>query len=183
MDKPSLGEAVDKRYSLGVVQSHIQMPESLITQKSQDFLGLLVIKGRTTMKNFDVQAISLNVSQQLAFGFIADAKRLPEWAQAFASVTDKKALMRTPNGVVEIDLDVRASAENGTVDWYMTFPDGSIAVAYSRIVELNRDSCVYSFILTPPPVPLEQIEDALEMQSKTLANELAKLKGILERGY
>lgn len=107
------------------------------------------------MKNFDVQAISLNVPQQQAFAFIADAMRLPEWAQAIATVSGKRALMRTPNDEVEIDLDVRASAKNGTVDWYMTFPDGSIAVAYSRIVELSRDSCVYSFILTPPPVPFE----------------------------
>lgn len=134
------------------------------------------------MKTFDVQTISLNVSQQQAFTFIADAMRLPEWAQAFASVAGTRALMRTPNGEVEIDLEVRAAAENGTVDWYMTFPDGSTAVAYSRVVELNRDHCAYSFILTPPPVPLEQLEGALDMQSKTLIEELAKLKEILERG-
>ncbi|OQX12368.1 MAG: hypothetical protein BWK73_15015 [Thiothrix lacustris] len=134
------------------------------------------------MKTFDVQAISLNLPQQQAFAFIAEATNLPKWAQAFASVTSKRALMRTPNGEVEIDLDVRASVESGTVDWYMTFPDGSIAVAYSRVIKLNHDSCVYSFILTPPPVPLEQLEGALEMQSKTLTEELAKLKGILERG-
>ena len=90
--------------------------------------------------------------------------------------------MRTPNGEVEINLDVRASSKSGTIDWYMTFPDGSTAVAYSRVIELNHDSCVYSFILTPPPVPLEQLEGALEMQSKTLTEELAKLKGILEHG-
>lgn len=134
------------------------------------------------MKTFDVQAISLNVSQQHAFAFIADAMRLPEWAQAFASVAGKRALMRTPSGEVEIDLDVRASANNGTIDWYMTFPDSSTAVAYSRVVELNHDLCAYSFILTPPPVPLEQLEGALDMQSKTLTEELAKLKEILERG-
>lgn len=134
------------------------------------------------MKTFDIQAISINVHQQQAFAFIAKAVNLPEWAQAFASVMGKRALMRTPNGEVEINLDVRASAENGTVDWYMTFPDGSAAVAYSRVIELNLDSCLYSFILTPPPVPLEFLEGALEMQSKTLTEELAKLKGILERG-
>lgn len=57
------------------------------------------------MKTFDVQAVSLHVSQQQAFAFIADAKRLPDWAQAFASVDEKRALMRTPSGEVEIDLD------------------------------------------------------------------------------
>ena len=134
------------------------------------------------MKTFDVQAISLHVSQKRALTFIADAKHLPDWAQAFASVDGNRALMRTPSGEVEIDLEVRASSEIGSIDWYMTFPDGSIAVAYSRVVALTPDSCVYSFVLTPPPVPLEQLEGALEMQSKTLAGELIKLKGILERG-
>ena len=118
--------------------------------------------------------------QQQAFAYIANGLNLPEWAQAFASVTDGRAIMRTPSGEVEIGLDVRASVQTGTVDWYMTFPDGSIAVAYSRVVELNCDSCVFSFNLMPPPVPLEQLEGALEMQSKILAEELAKLKGILE---
>ena len=66
------------------------------------------------MKTFDVQAISLNVPQQQAFAFIAEATNLPKWAQAFASVANKRALMRTPNGEVEIDLDVHASTENGT---------------------------------------------------------------------
>lgn len=134
------------------------------------------------MKTFDVQAISLHISQQQAFAFISDANHLPDWAQAFASVDGKRALMRTPSGEVEIGLDVRASSETGTIDWYMNFPDGSVAVAYSRVVALTLDSCVYSFVLTPPPVPLEQLEGALEMQSKTLAEELIKLKGILERG-
>jgi len=134
------------------------------------------------MKTFDVQAVSFNVSRQQAFAYIADAKNLPDWAQAFAAVNGKRALMRTPNGEVEIDLDVRASAELGTIDWYMTFPDNSLAIAYSRVVELTTNSCAYSFVLTPPPVPLEQLEGALETQSKILAEELVKLKSILERG-
>lgn len=134
------------------------------------------------MKTFDAQAISLNVPAQQAFAFIADATNLPKWAQAFAAVSGKRARLRSPNGAFEIDLDVRASAECGTVDWYMTFPDSSVAVAYSRVVTLSPDRCAYNFVLTPPPVPLEQLEGALEMQSKTLTEELAHLKEILERG-
>lgn len=134
------------------------------------------------MKNFDVQSIHFNVSQQQAFAFIANPMQLPKWALAFASVTGGRAVMRTPSGEVEIDLDVHALAENGTIDWHMAFPDGSTAVAYSRVVALSRDCCVYCFILTPPPVPLEQLEGALAAQSKILTEELARLKGILEHG-
>ena len=63
----------------------------------------------------------------------------------------------------------------------MTFPDGSVATAFSRVVEIDATSCVYSFVLTPPPVPLEQLEGALEAQSRTLAEELARLKQVVER--
>jgi hypothetical protein len=56
-----------------------------------------------------------------------------------------------------------------------------VATAFSRVVAIQENQCVYSFILTPPPVPMEQLEGALESQSQTLAKELRKLKQILER--
>ena len=133
------------------------------------------------MKSFDLQGIDLFVPRETAFSFISDPAQLPVWTSAFASVANGRAVMRTPGGEVDIELGVHASAEHGTVDWRMTFPDGSVATAFSRVVELDRENCVYSFVLTPPPVPLEQLEGALEAQSRTLADELRKLKGILER--
>jgi hypothetical protein len=63
----------------------------------------------------------------------------------------------------------------------MTFPDGNVARAYSRVVADGADSCIYSFILTRPPVPLERIEGALEEQSQTLREELRNLRAILEQ--
>jgi hypothetical protein len=90
--------------------------------------------------------------------------------------------MRTPTGEVAIDLEVKASPEPGTIDWQMTFPDGSVATAFSRVVEIDRGRCIFSFVLTAPPVPLEQLEGALEAQSRTLREELNKLKGVLDHG-
>jgi hypothetical protein len=133
------------------------------------------------MKSFDVQGIALDVPQEEAFAFIADPAHLPRWTSAFASATTRQALLRTPRGEVKIELGVKASAEQGTVDWRMTFPDGNVATAFSRIVEIDRARCVFSFILTPPPVPLEDLEGALETQSRTLGEELSNLKRILER--
>jgi hypothetical protein len=133
------------------------------------------------MKDFDVQGIDLNVPQAKALAFIADPVQLPKWTQAFASVSPGRAIMRTPRGEVPIDLEVKTSTEHGTVDWRMIFPDGSVATAFSRIVEVDRDRCIYSFVLTAPPVPLEELEGALEAQSRTLAKELEKLKRILEQ--
>lgn len=133
------------------------------------------------MKNFDIQGIDLNVPKSKAFAFIAEPNNLPKWTNAFTSINQGKAVMQTPDGEVEIELEVQASAEHGSVDWRMTFPDHSVATAFSRIVEANKDHCVYSFILMPPPVPLEEIEGALEAQSQILEEELGKLKELLER--
>ena len=133
------------------------------------------------MKRFDVQGIDFQATQRRAFSYIADTTHLPQWTSAFASVANGRAVMRTPGGETEIDLVVQSSEERGTIDWLMTFPDGSIATAFSRVVELDANSCVFTFVLTPPPVPLEQLEGALETQSRTLAEELQSLKRILER--
>ena len=132
------------------------------------------------MKTFDVQGIDLDVGQRQALAFIADPNQLPRWTNAFATVTPGRALMRTPNGEVMIDLEVKSSPEHGTIDWRMTFPDRTVATAFSRVVEVHQDRCIFTFVLTPPPVPLEQLEGALEVQSRTLAEELKKLKEILE---
>ncbi len=133
------------------------------------------------MKTFDVQGIDLNVPRNTAFAFLADPAQLPRWTSGFASAAPGRAIMRTPEGEVAIDLDVESSRERGTVDWRMTFPDRSVATAFSRVVESGRDRCIFSFILTPPPVPLERLEGALEAQSRTLAKELRELKRILEQ--
>lgn len=132
------------------------------------------------MKTYDLQGVEFQVPRERAFGVIADPEQLPRWTNAFASVRDGRAMMRTPNGEAEIGLAVRAAAEHGTVDWYMTFPDGSVATAFSRLVELAPDRCVFSFVLTPPPVPLAQLEGTMEQSAKTLASELQALKRMLE---
>lgn len=133
------------------------------------------------MKNFDVQAIELNVPSGQALAFIADPEQLPAWTNAFASVAPGRASLRTPTGEVDIDLDVVSSGVHGTVDWHMTFPDASVATAFSRVVALDEGRCVFSFVLTPPPVPLEQLEGALDAQSRTLTEELQQLKRLLEQ--
>lgn len=132
------------------------------------------------MKTCDVQSLVLHVPREQAFAFISDAHCLPRWTNAFAAIEGNQALMRTPAGEVRVDLEVRASSDSGSIDWFMTFPDGTRASAYSRVVGLGPEHCVYTFVLTPPPVPLEQIEGTLEMQSGILAGELRTLKDVLE---
>lgn len=131
------------------------------------------------MTTFDVQAVEIRAPFDETFSYIAEAGNLPDWTKAFQKVSEGRAVIQTPKGSVEIALTVNASRKHGTIDWVMTFSDGSIARAFSRVVAVAIDRCIYSFILTAPPVPLENLEGALEQQSRILGEELAALKAIL----
>jgi hypothetical protein len=132
------------------------------------------------MKDFDVQTVELAARFDDAFRYLADPLTLPEWTHAFRSVSGGRAKLATPRGAVEVGLEVRASREAGTVDWIMTFPDGSVGRAFSRVID-RGDRSLFSFVLLAPPVPLEHVEGALAEQSRTLREELAMLQRKLAR--
>jgi hypothetical protein len=48
------------------------------------------------------------------------------------------------------------------------------------VITQGNDRSLYSFILTAPPVPLEELEGALEQQSRILKEELTTLRALLE---
>ena len=130
---------------------------------------------------FEVKNIALAVSFDTAFNYLADMTKLPEWTNAFAEVAkDGTALMRTPEGEISVQLEGNVDRKNGVVDTKMTFPDGSVGTAHSRLIALSEDSCAYSFLLTPPPVALEELEGALSAQAEILEQELQILKANLE---
>jgi hypothetical protein len=131
------------------------------------------------MKTFDVQTIEVSAPFDKAFAYIADPQKLPRWATAFEQARDGRAVMKTEEGSVEIALVVDSSGAHGTVDWRMIFPDGSVANAYSRLID-RGGSCIYSFVLIAPPLPLERLEGALQHQSQTLREELITLRRLLE---
>ena len=130
--------------------------------------------------NFDVQSIGINRTANNVFDFIAKPENLSLWTNAFAKADQSSAIMVTPNGEFPIGLETLISKENGTIDWVMTMPDGSIGKAFSRVSE-NGKNAVYSFVLLAPPVPLEELEGALAAQKIILAEELKDLKIILEK--
>ena len=130
---------------------------------------------------FEVKNIALAVPFDTAFNYLTDITKLPEWTNAFAEVAkDGKAMMRTPEGEIRVQLEDNVDRKNGVIDTKMTFPDGSIGTAYSRLIALDDSSCAYSFVLTPPPVALEELEGALSEQAEILERELQTLKAKLE---
>ncbi len=128
------------------------------------------------MKNYDVQTVTLPVNHEVAFDYIADRYNLPTWTYAFADVTEDGALMRTPAGEVGIQLEVKADSDSGVIDWLMKFPDGTTGKACSRVVAIDAETCVYSFTLLPPEVPLKDLEGTLRKQSRILRDELDSLR-------
>ncbi|SRR5579871_396336 len=138
---------------------------------------------RMAAQAFAVESVELNVPLKVAFDYIANIRKLPEWTHAFKGVREGHAVMQTPNGTVEVGLEVRASEQLGTIDWYMRFPDGNVAVAYSRLVPQGTERVVYSFVLLAPPVPLEQLEGALSQQTAILRDELRNLSTSFGGGY
>jgi hypothetical protein len=131
------------------------------------------------MDSFKVESVRIKTTPEKAFRYISDPKNLPQWAHAFKGVLNGKAIMATQAGTVEVELRVKGTASEGTIDWHMTFPDGNVATAYSRLVPESAEYSIYSFILMAPPVPLEQLEGALNQQAHILRAELTKLSAIL----
>jgi hypothetical protein len=132
------------------------------------------------MRTFDVQGIEILATRKQVFEFLREPANLPKWAHAIKSASANAARLETPAGAVDVGLRATANGDTGTVDWEFEFQDGSVAVAQSRVCDTPRGSCIYSFVLHAPPVPLEQLEGALEKQSITLRSELALLKTLME---
>ena len=126
------------------------------------------------MRTFDVQSIQLDVPPADAFRYLSDPSTLPEWTHAFKAADSRQATMSTPEGAVQVGLRVEASEEHGTIDWTMTFPNGVVAKAHSRVTP-HRGRSIYTFVLEAPSAPLEELEGALDEQSRVLADELSRL--------
>jgi hypothetical protein len=132
------------------------------------------------MQLFDVQAIEIAAPAERVFQFVRQPANLPRWAHGFATADEHRARMKTPAGTMDIALTTTAEPAARTVDWRLGFPDGTVALAQSRVTETTRGTSIYGFVLHAPPVPLEQLEGALDNQRRTLRSELATLKQLME---
>jgi hypothetical protein len=132
------------------------------------------------MKTFDVQSIAIEKPADTVFEFIADPANLPKWTNAFKSADGQSAMLETPGGAIPIKLETVSRRDTGTVDWKMSFPDGTVGTAFSRITPDGENRSIYSFVLMAPPVPLKRLEGALTEQMAILARELIALKARLE---
>jgi hypothetical protein len=133
------------------------------------------------MRMFDVQGIEIMAPRQKVFEFLREPANLPRWAHAFVSAGNGRARLETPAGAADVGLAATADADTGVVDWRLTFPDGGVGLAQSRVTETTRGTSIYSFVLHAPPVALEHVEGALDAQRVILQSELATLKSLMEQ--
>lgn len=77
------------------------------------------------MQTYDVQSVKIDQPAARVFEYVSQPRHLQEWTNAFKSADESSAELVTPNGTVPIRLDTRANVDAGTVDWIMTFPDGT----------------------------------------------------------
>jgi len=120
----------------------------------------------------DTQTITLPVSAEEAFAFLAEPKNLPRWAVGFARGIRREGdawIAQTAQG--EMPVRVVAEATQGTIDFHMRVAPGLEAVAYSRVVP-NDSGAEYVFTQFQLP---GMVDEVFAAQRAALAEELAIL--------
>ena len=120
----------------------------------------------------DTQAITLPVSAEDAFAFLAEPENLPRWAVGFARGIRREGdawIVQTAQG--EMPVRVVADATQGTIDFHMAVTAELKAVAYSRVVP-NDSGAEYVFTQFQLPGMSDEVFAA---QRAALAEELAIL--------
>jgi hypothetical protein len=120
----------------------------------------------------DTQTITVPVSAEEAFAFLAQPENLPRWAVGFARGIRREGdawIVQTAQG--EMPVRVIADPSRGTIDFHMGVAPGLEAVAYSRVIT-NDTGAEYIFTQFQLPGMSDEVFAA---QRAALAEELAIL--------
>ena len=120
----------------------------------------------------DTQTITVPVSAEEAFAFLARPENLPRWAVGFARGIRHEGdawIVQTAQG--EMPVRVVADAARGTIDFHMSVAEGMEAVAYSRVVPNDAGA---EFVFTQFQLP-GMADEIFAAQRAALAEELALL--------
>ena len=120
----------------------------------------------------DTQSITVPVSAEEAFDFLAQPENLPRWAVGFARSIRREGdawIVQTAQG--EMPVRVVADATRGTIDFHLGAAPGLEAVAYSRVVPNDSGA---EFIFTQLQLP-GMADEVFAAQRAALAEELTIL--------
>ena len=123
----------------------------------------------------ETRSISIAAPPETVLELLSDARRLPEWAPAFAAAVEPAGrdwLIDSGAGLLRIR--VRASREYGTVD--LLRPDDQSRGARMRVLN-NQDGSEFLFTLVFP----EGTDDtAITLQMATIETELRTVRDLCE---
>jgi uncharacterized protein YndB with AHSA1/START domain len=124
-----------------------------------------------TINLAETRSISIGASPAAVHEYLADARRLPEWAPAFATeVRPKGGHWVVTQGATELDVAILANRDCGTVD-IVAAANHSLG-AFLRVLPNGPGSELLFTLLFAPDTPEHQIE----AQMTTVENELAAVR-------
>ena len=122
----------------------------------------------------ETRSISIAAPPATVLDYVRDARRLPEWAPAFArAVRPAGEHWLVDTGAGEVEIDVRVSQERGTVDIVSTGGPGGV---FTRVLP-NGDGSEYVFTQF---FPAGTSEDAVARQLEVVAGELDAVRAACE---
>jgi hypothetical protein len=126
----------------------------------------------------DTRTITIDVAPAEVFAFVADPANLPRYATGFAkAIRPDGAGWLVDVGGSEIALRAATNPALGTVDYYMTSPQGAESTVFTRVLP-NGAGAEYVFTLFLP----DSASDAdVDSQAEVLAAELRVLKQLCQR--
>jgi len=121
--------------------------------------------------------VSIAASPEAVLALVADPRRLPDWAPAFASAVapgDGEGRWLIGSGDARFPVEVRVSERQGTVD--LLRPDDATAGARIRVLHNHAGSELVFTIVFPPGV-----DDAgVAAQMATVEGELETIRTLVE---
>lgn len=123
----------------------------------------------------ETRSIAIAAPPDAVLALVADARRLPDWAPAFAERVEPDGdAWRIHSGDARFRITVRVSREHGTVD--LLRAGDATRGAFSRVVP-NHGGSEYLFTLL---FPHGTDEDVIAQQMATVETELATVRALCE---
>ena len=122
----------------------------------------------------ETRSVTVAAPPSTVLDYVGDARRLPEWAPAFArAVRPAGEHWLVDTGAGEAEIDVRVSRERGTVDIVSTADSRGV---FTRVIA-NGDGSEYVFTQF---FPAGTSEDAVARQVAVVEGELATVRAACE---
>jgi hypothetical protein len=129
----------------------------------------------TSTARAETRSISIAAPPESVLALVADPRRLPEWAPAFARAVEPDGEhWRVDGGAAPFRIAVRVSHEHGTVD--LVRPGDPTVGARTRVVPIHGGSAYLFTIVFPPGVD----DEAIAQQMATVETELETVRALCE---